>query len=243
MMHLLTSAEPDSKQRQLLKIDKPGREVSHLPPLIVHSAGKDQAIVSGSSQILSIAPETGHVFWTCRGPSDVCVTSLVFGHDLVFATGGYPERTRMAVRTTGSGDVTDSHVVWSSKKAVSYVPSPVFSGNHVYSILDNGIVYCLDAADGHIVWEKRIGGHHRASLVLVDGNLMATNDQGVTTVFRATPERYEQVAENDLGEFCYATPAVAGGRIYIRTENHLYCIAGRSDRHASAPMPERPSCE
>ena len=130
-----------------------------------------------------------------------------------------------------------------SRIYVSYVPSPVFSGNHVYSILDNGIVYCLDAADGHIVWEKRIGGHHRASLVLVDGNLMATNDQGVTTVFRATPERYEQVAENDLGEFCYATPAVAGGRIYIRTENHLYCIAGRSDRHASAPMPERPSCE
>jgi hypothetical protein len=207
------------------RFDKSGREISHLPPLIVHSAGKDQAIVSGSSQILSIAPETGDVFWSCRGPTDVCVTSLVFGNDLVFATGGYPARTRMAVRTTGSGNVTDTHIVWSSKKAVSYVPSPIFYDNHIYTIVDNGVVYCLDAADGHIVWEKRIGGRHRASLVFVDGKLLATNDKGVTTVFRATPEGYEQIAANDLGEFCYATPAVADGRMYIRTENHLYCIA------------------
>jgi hypothetical protein len=61
-------------------------------------------------------------------------------------------------------------------------------------------------------------------LVLADGNLYATNDQGVTTVARATPEGFQPVAVNDLREFCYATPAISNGRLFIRTGANLYCI-------------------
>jgi outer membrane protein assembly factor BamB len=83
---------------------------------------------------------------------------------------------------------------------------------------------CFNAKSGDTVWEQRLDGRFRSSLVLADGKVYATNDKGVTTVFRATPQGFESVSVNDLGEFCYTTPAIADGRIYLRTDKHLYCI-------------------
>ncbi len=204
--------------------DRATKDISHIAPLLVNDAGTRQLIVCGSDEIRSFDPDTGKSLWWCQGPTEVCVAGLAYGDGLVFANGGYPKRTRMAVRTSGRGDVTATQVAWSLAREVSYVPSPVYHQGHFYTIVDDGLLYCFDAKTGKAAWEHRLGGHIRSSLVLADGNIFATNDKGVTTVFRATPEGFQSVAVNDLKEFCYATPAIANGRIFIRTGNHLYCV-------------------
>jgi len=112
------------------------------------------------------------------------------------------------------------------------VPSPVYHDGHFYSVLDEGILCCINAKTGETVWDERVNGRFRSSLVLAEGNGYATNDKGVTTVFRATPKGFESVAVNDLGEFCYATPAIADGRVYVRTGKRLFCI-GPSEARAA----------
>ena len=204
---------------------KPGKNrISHLSPLVVQQGGRSQVVVCGSDEIRSYEPTSGRELWFCRGPSDVAVAGLSYGDGVVFATAGYPARVRMAVRVSGSGDVTDSHVVWSSRKQVTYVPSPVYHDGHLYTAIDEGIMVCLNAKSGEAVWEQRVGGRFRSSLVLADGNVYATNDQGLTTFFEASSKGFSPVAKNDLKELCYATPAISSGRIYLRTGANLYCI-------------------
>jgi outer membrane protein assembly factor BamB len=206
------------------RVEPSRRRISHITPLLVNDGRRQQIIVSGSDETRGVNPDTGETIWSCRGPSDVAVAGLSYGEGLVFVTAGYPDRTRMAVRVDGSGDVTDTHVAWKSRRQVTYVPSPVYHDGHFYSVLDEGILCCFDAKTGETVWDQRLGGRFRSSLVLVGDHGYATNDKGVTTVFRATPKGFESVAENDLKEFCYSTPAIADGRIYLRTGKNLYCI-------------------
>jgi outer membrane protein assembly factor BamB len=114
------------------------------------------------------------------------------------------------------------------------VPSPVFHQGHFYAVNDGGLATCWDARTGDIRWQERLPGHYRSSLVLGDGRVYATNDEGTTTVFRAAPEKYEAVSTNALAEFVYTTPAVAGGRLFIRTKGRLYAIGTCGTRRAEA---------
>lgn len=206
------------------RVEPSRRRISHITPLLVNDGQRQQVIVCGSDEIRSVNPDNGETWWRCRGPSDVAVAGLTYGDGLVFATAGYPERTRMGVRVDGRGDVTDTHVAWKTKRQVTYVPSPVYYDGHFYSVLDEGMVCCFNAKTGETVWDQRLEGRFRSSLVLAGENIYATNDKGVTTVFRATPRAFASVAVNDLGDFCYTTPAIANGRIYLRTGKHLFCL-------------------
>ncbi len=112
-------------------------------------------------------------------------------------------------------------------RAVSYVPSPIFHEGHFYSILDGGEILCIEAKTGETVWDHRIKGRFRTSLLLINENLYITNDRGTTTIFKATTTGFKKVAVNDLEEFCYTTPAVSAGKLFIRTKSLLYCIGKR----------------
>jgi outer membrane protein assembly factor BamB len=200
------------------------KRISHVTPLLIEHGGQMQLIVSGSDETRSYNPDNGQAIWWCKGPSDVAVAGLVFGDGMVFATAGYPDRTRMAVRVDGRGDVTKSHIAWSHRRQVTYVPSPVYHKGHVYSVIDEGMVCCFDGKTGQSKWEHRLGGRFRSSLLLVGGRVYAMNDKGLTTVFEANPQEFRAVASNDLGEFCYATPAISNGRIFVRTGANLFCV-------------------
>jgi hypothetical protein len=206
------------------RVEPSRRRISHVTPLLVHDGRRQQLIVSGSDETRSVNPETGATIWWCRGPSDVAVAGLSYGDGVLFVSAGYPDRNRMGVRVDGNGDVSNTHVAWRSRRQVSYVPSPVYYDGHFYSILDEGILCCFNSKTGETVWDERLEGRVRSSLVLANGNGYSTNDKGVTTVFRATPIKFESVAVNDLKEFCYSTPAIANGRLYLRTGKHLFCI-------------------
>ena len=214
----------DKKTGQIRwKAEPKNKRISHITPLLIND-GREQLLVSGSDETASYDPGTGKQLWWCKGPSDVAVAGMSFGDGLVFTTAGYPTRTRMAIRTSGSGNITEKDVAWKSQRQVTYVPSPVYHEGHVYSVVDDGMMFCFDMKTGETRWEERLGGRFRSSLLLVGGLILATNDKGLTTVFRATPESFQRVAVNDLKELCYATPAISNGRLIIRTGANLYCI-------------------
>ena len=198
--------------------------ISHITPLLINDGSRDQLFVSGSDETASYDPATGKQLWWCKGPSDVSVAGMSFGSDLLFVTSGYPNRSRMAIRTDGSGDVTDSHVAWKMSRQATYVPSPVYHGGHFYSILDEGMMLCFDAKTGETKWDHRLGGRFRSSLLLAGGLIYATNDKGLTTIFRASPAGFQPVAANHLKESCYATHALSNARLFIRTAENIYSI-------------------
>lgn len=210
------------------KAEPKNRRISHITPLLIND-GREQLLVSGSDETASYDPATGKQLWWCQGPSDVAVAGMAFGEGMVFATAGYPARTRMAIRTGGSGDVSESAVEWKIQRQVTYVPSPVYHDGHFYSVLDEGMMLCFDAKTGEAKWEERLGGRYRSSLLLAGGLIFATNDKGATTVFRAAPESFQKVAVNELGEFVYATPALSNGQLFVRTGENIYCL-GRPRR-------------
>jgi outer membrane protein assembly factor BamB len=205
---------------------EPGmKRISHITPLVIKDGAREQLVVSGSNETASYDPRTGKRLWWCEGPSDVAVAGMCFGDGLIFVTAGYPDRTRMGVRVDGSGDVTASGVAWSSRRQVSYVPSPVYHQGHVYSVVDEGMLNCFDMKTGATKWDQRLGGRFRSSMILANGLIYTTNDKGLTTVFRASSEGFQQVSANDLREFCYTTPAISDGHLFLRTEQNIYCIS------------------
>jgi outer membrane protein assembly factor BamB len=137
-----------------------------------------------------------------------------------------PTRVRpmIVLRAGGSGDVTETHRLWSFNNGPD-VPTPVTDGTYFYIAGDKGIVWCLDAATGNEVWgKKRIRtGTYSSSPVLADGKLYVTSEDGVTTVLRAG-RNFDVLAENDLDGYTLSTPAISGGRIFIRTAKALYSI-------------------
>jgi outer membrane protein assembly factor BamB len=129
------------------------------------------------------------------------------------------------VRPGGSGDITGTdRVLWRYEKGSAYVPSPILYKGLVYLLTDRGRLSCLDARSGEVHYEGgRLGARFMASPVAIDDHLLLMSQEGDTYVVKAGPE-FEIVGHNPLGEPIGASPAVAGGRIYIRGESHLFAI-------------------
>jgi outer membrane protein assembly factor BamB len=130
----------------------------------------------------------------------------------------------MAIRPGGRGDVTGSHVLWSSPRGVPYVPSATVVGDYYYLIDDEGIGTCLSAHDGSRVWQKRFRGAYTVSPVAGDGKIYFVNEAGDVTVIASHVSGYRELARNSLEEPVYASPAISGGQLFIRAAKHLYCI-------------------
>ncbi len=136
------------------------------------------------------------------------------------------ENGLLAIKPGGDGDVTRTHVAWKDTKAVPEVPSPLYYRGRVYMVRDGGIVSCLDAATGKLVYRERLGpgGAYFASPIAGDGKVYAASGRGVVVVI-AAGDKFEILARNDFKEAILASPAVADGKLYIRTEGHLYAFA------------------
>ena len=142
----------------------------------------------------------------------------------------------MGIRPDGHGNVTDTHVLWHTRKGCSYVPSPIASqdGRYFLVVSDDGIASCFEATTGHRYWMERIGPHYSASLVGADGLVYFLSDEGVTTIVRPGPE-FDVIATNELGEACYASPAISQGSIFFRAEGHLYRIDRNTESRDVTP--------
>ena len=135
-----------------------------------------------------------------------------------------------AVLPSGRGEQPESSVLWKYQKALPNVPTPLFHAGITYLVRNGGIFTSLDAQTGAVHKQGRLReamGHYYASPILADDKIYVVSESGKAVVIRAGP-RWEVLATNDLRENVYATPAVAAGRLYIRTASVLYCFQRRA---------------
>jgi len=209
--------------RTVWKAPRPNQTRSYCTPIIRQMSGRNQVVLSGSKCVAGYDPDTGEQLWIIDGPTEQFVASLVYNGELLFMTCGYPDHFMQAIRPTGTGNVTKTHVVWQKDKDCSYVPSPISVGPYFLLVSDTGVATCLEAKSGRSVWQERLGPHYSASLVTASGLVYFLSDKGVMTVVRPGP-KLEVIARNELGEETYASPAISGGRVFLRGATHLYCI-------------------
>lgn len=200
-------------------------------PIAVQVGARVETIVSSGQSIDAYDAQTGEMLWTCRGNTIETIPMPVVGHGLIFCSSGRAGPT-LAVRPGGRGDVTESHVAWSSPKGSPFVPSPLLVGDYLYTVNDMAsIASCHDARTGRTVAQIRLGEARRegfsASPVAVEGKIFFTNDDGETFVLNAAPD-FKLLHVNQLGEQILASPALVGGRWYLRTAGHLICIGKKS---------------
>ena len=134
----------------------------------------------------------------------------------------------LAVRPGGTGDVTETHVVWKHLRGLPYCSSPLFYDNKIFLVKNGGLATCLDAKTGALLYgEERIGalGDYYSSPVAAGGKLCVISHPGVAAIIRAG-EKLEVLARNPLGEQVVATPAIADGTLYVRTKEHLFAFGG-----------------
>ena len=185
------------------------------------------AEIGGPGLFKAYDPATGKVLWTCQGLGNEVYAMPVFarGGDLVVGISGHNGPT-MAVRTGGTGDVTDSRRLWiTQEKNPQRVGSGIIEGGRLYIGNANGVLDCFRVESGELVYRQRLGGNLWGSMLLADDRIYLSNFEGDTYVVRAG-DKFELLATNSLEEPLYAAPAVSGGAIFLRTYKNLYCIGG-----------------
>jgi outer membrane protein assembly factor BamB len=201
---------------------------SYTTPALLQYGKATEVVITGGDCVTGHDPVTGKELWRANGlnpgndPSYRIVASPFVFNEIIYA----PTRNRplLALRSGGRGDVSTSHLLWSTVNGPD-VPTPVTDGKYFYIVNDRGIMWCLDAKTGtEFYGQQRLkAGTYSGSLVLADDKLYITNEEGLTSVIKAGP-KFEIIAENPLNDYCLSSPAISDGQIFIRTAVNLYCI-------------------
>jgi outer membrane protein assembly factor BamB len=172
--------------------------------------------------VFSLDPKTGQRNWsvavfTMRNVnSPVVVGDLVFGSNGSGGGGNYMVAVRIG---------QEPREVYRVTKYAPYVSTPVARGDLLFLFYDQGIVSCLRATDGEVFWTQRVSRSFSGSPVLVHDSIYCIDDDGNVIVL-AAEQQFKELARNPLGEPSRATPAISGGRMFLRTVSHLFCISG-----------------
>jgi outer membrane protein assembly factor BamB len=219
------------------RVERPTDAVNESPdayttPAVLEVNGKKQIVVLGGDYVTGHDAETGAEVWRSGGlnPRKArdyrIVPSPTVRDGIIFA----PTRQTplLALKVGGKGDITESHRLWSfTGKAAPDVPTPITDGTWFYMVDDAGQMTCLKAQTGETIWgPEDLGvGRVTASPILADGKIYVISETAETAVLEAGPE-YKLLAKNALdGSYTLSTPAAAGNELFVRTANHLYCIA------------------
>ncbi len=200
-------------------------------PLVISQGGRLQLISPGPKAVMGYDPRTGEELWKVRYDGWSMVARPLFDGSLVYLVTDYDHPELWAVRPCGSGDVTDRQVAWKLNKSVPSQPSFLLIDGLLYLVNNTGIVQCVEAGTGKVVWKDRMDGNYAASPLYVDGRMYFFSEEGKATVVQPGRE-YKVLAVNELDEPLKASPAVAGKALIVRTKSHLFCI-----EEASAGVP------
>jgi outer membrane protein assembly factor BamB len=203
------------------------------PCLIPTAGGRIDLVLNGPLAVVGYDPKTGTERWRCKrsagGDQQRFGEPLpVFNSEALFIESGRPGPCQ-GLRLPGDGDVTSSHVLWTgARKGHRDVASPILVEGLVYAADNKGLLSCIDLKTGKELYTERIGnGKALASPVLVCGKLLFVLDDGVTVVLEPGP-KLQIAGRNKLGTGASldfgASPAIANGRLYLRSQSFLYCI-------------------
>jgi outer membrane protein assembly factor BamB len=148
-------------------------------------------------------------------------------YDLVAANDAKAENVLLAIRPGGHGDISKTHVAWKVTRGLPYVPSPLFYEGRVYIIRDGGMISSFDAKTGQAFYQQeRLEATEKyyASPVAADGRIYVVSVPGRLTVVKAGGDKPVILHQASFGERVFATPALAGSRVYLRTQTKLYAF-------------------
>lgn len=201
--------------------------IAHGVPAFWEHDGRVDLVSEAGDVVQGFDLETGARLWSSEVIGEGKVPSTVLGEGLVFTAGGWGGRESIkAFKLGGQGDLKTNNLAWEQRKGMPKVPSMLYVKPHLFAVTDGGMLTCLRAASGEIVWQERLGGTFSASPIAAAGRIYLVSDEGETTVFEAG-SKFKLLAKNPLGERVQASPAVSQGRVFIRTEKHLFCIGSR----------------
>lgn len=199
------------------------KKFSFSTPQLITVEGRPQVISPASDMVCGYDPATGKEIWRVRYEGYSVIPRPVYGHGLVYIITGYDTPQLLAIRVDGQGDVTESHIAWTAKRAVPHSASLLLVGDELYMVSDLGVASCLDAKSGTVHWQERLGGGFSASPLGAPGRIYFQNEEGQGTVLKAG-RQFEKLATNALKERTLASYAVADKAIFLRTDQHLYRI-------------------
>ena len=213
--------------KELWRADR-DEQSSWSPPLVITHNGRKQLIVSATTAVRSYDPATGKVIWETSGLGSNVIPAPVTHNGFVYVMSGHREPNLLAIRLGREGNLTGTDAIaWTNQRANSYSASPVLYDKKLYFVTDNGTISCLDAITGQPYYQQhRLPKPYtlKASPVGANGRLYVSTEDGDVVVIRMG-EKYEALATNTLADQMFiATPAIAGGSIYLRGQNTLFCI-------------------
>ena len=222
--------------KTLWKIERPTPARAESPdayttPLLIQAPSGPELVITGGDVVTGHDLATGRELWRAEGLNPhghgayrIVASPIPLGDMVIAPT---RERPMLAFRAGGRGNVSKSHLVWSSDNGPD-VPTPATDGTYLYVVRDNGVVWCLNAKTGARIYgpQRLRSGTYSSSPVVADGKVFATSEDGVTSVF-ATGSTFQLLGENNLNEYTLSSPAISDGQIFIRTAGHLWAIGRR----------------
>lgn len=194
-------------------------------PIIYNTGERDELVMSFPTEIRAFAPGSGDTLWTCQGLNPLIYTSPVQAGDIVVAMGGYYGNS-VAVRTGGSGEVTQSHRIWQKIRDKGGIGSGVTKNGQLFFNDSGGVIICVDMNTGKENWKARLPGAGKSwgSLLLAGDHIYSLSQSGDCAIFEANSKQFKEVALNDLGEETNSSVTAAGTQLFIRTHEALWCI-------------------
>lgn len=194
-------------------------------PAVIEVGGQKQLITPGSGVVNALEPATGKEIWQVQyGDGYSVIPKPVYANGLLYIATGYNTPNILAIRPEGAmGDVTETHVAWTTKKAAPHTPSLLLVNDELYMVSDKGIASCLNALTGQEHWSERIGGGYSASPLLADGKIYIQSEEGPAIVIKPG-KQFAKLADAGFKERTLASYAVGENCLFIRTESNLYRV-------------------
>jgi outer membrane protein assembly factor BamB len=196
---------------------------SYSTPLAVRTGDGTELIVNSSEGLSGHNASTGQLLWHIQEPNRFPIPMPLVHEGTIYASRGYRSGPYMAIRPGGKGDVSRSHVVWRVDTGAPYVSSLIHYNGLLYMAGDVGVLSAIDAKSGQRVWQERTGGVFTASPVAADGKIYLLSEDGQTIVLAAGSQP-RVLARNRLNARQLASPAIAQGRLFIRTDDAVIAV-------------------
>ena len=198
-------------------------------PLAIEHAGSKQVVVTGTTRVRSYNPESGKVIWESAGLGANAIPVPVSQNGVVYVMSGFRDPRLMAIKLGKEGDISGSDsIVWSQTRGLAYTTSPVLHDNKLYVVTDNGMISVFNATTGepHYAQVRLPKSYNvKASPIGANGKLYLATEDGDVVVLKMG-EEFEVIATNTLADQVFiATPVIAAGELFLRGQNHLFCIS------------------